>query len=131
LRRLLAAAVIALCASGCAVTNDAAHGARDLTITNQPDLFELHWGLLKSYSNRVTYKWTNTGTKAKVRQASSVVDGVALIEVRDPTGRVVHSKNLREQGSFITLEGAPGTWKISVIMEEATGSLTFEVRKNP
>jgi hypothetical protein len=125
------AAVIALSASGCAVTNEAAHGARDLTITNQPDLFELHWGSLKSYSNRITYKWTNTGTKARVRQASSVVDGVALIEVRDPNGLVVHSKNLREQGSFITFQGAPGTWRITVIMEEATGSLTFEVGKNP
>jgi hypothetical protein len=121
---------MALGASGCAVTKDAARGARDLTITNQPDVFELHWGSLRNYSNRVTYKWTNTGTKARVRQASSVQDGVAMIEIKDPTGLVVHSKNLREQGSFVSFEGAPGTWKITVIMEEATGSLTFEVRKS-
>jgi hypothetical protein len=55
---------------------------------------------------------------------------VALIEIKDPNGRLVHSKNLREQGSFITLEGARGRWKITVILEKATGSLTFEVRKN-
>ncbi len=129
MRRLLlaAAAVIALGASGCAATHEVAH---DLTVTNQPDMFELHWGSLENYSNRVTYKWTNTGTKARVRQASSVQDGAALIEVRDSSGRVVHSKNLRDQGSFITFEGAPGRWQITVSMEKATGSLTFEVRKN-
>jgi hypothetical protein len=130
LRRLLAAAVIALGVSGCAATHETGHGARDLTITNQPDMFELHWGSLRTFSNRISYKWTNTGTKARVRQASSVVDGDARIEVRDPRGTVVHSKNLREQGSFITFAGTPGTWKITVIMDNATGSLTFEVRKN-
>ena len=126
-RALAALAVAALLQAGCAGTHNV---ARDLTVTNQPDSFEMHVGELVNFTHRFTYDWPTTGTKATVRQASNFTNGVALLEIKAPTGLVVHSKNLREVGSFITFEGKPGVWKIKVTLEEATGNLTFLVQKN-
>ncbi len=128
LARALGAVVIAaLLQAGCAATHNV---ARDLTVTNQPDSFEMHVGELANFTHRFTYDWTTTGTKATVRQACNFTNGVALLEIRDAAGRVVHDKNLREVGSFITAEGKPGVWKIKVTLEEAAGNLTFLVQKN-
>jgi len=125
----LLAVSLALLGGGCAASRSQV--ARDFTVMNETDVFELHYGTLENFSNRQTFSWTNTGSRARVRQASSVQSGVALVEIRDPSGLVVHSKNLREQGSFVSFEGKPGVWKITVILDRAAGSLTFEVRKNP
>ena len=125
-RFLIALAAVALLGAGCAASHTV---ARDLTVTNQPDSFEMHVGELENYSQRFTYQWTTTGTKATVRQASSITKGIAKLEIKDPTGLTVHDKSLTEVGTFISLEGKPGVWKIRVTLEEATGSVTFLVQK--
>jgi hypothetical protein len=119
-------AAIAALLTGCASTRQV---ARDLTVMNSPGEFSLHIGSIENFSHRLSYKWENRKTKATVRHASSVTEGVANLEIRDPAGLVVHAKSLREQGSFITFEGKPGVWKIDLILEHATGSVTFEVRE--
>ena len=123
--RLLAIAVIAFSLTGCASTHTV---ARDLTVMNEPAQFSLHIGAIENFSQRLRYQWGNPMTKATVRQASTIKDGHARIEVRDGSGIIVHSKSLAEQGSFLTAEGKPGVWRISVILNGATGSVTFEVR---
>jgi hypothetical protein len=125
---LITAALVALLLSaGCAASHTV---VRDLTVTNQADSFEMHVGTVENYSQRFTYQWTTTGTKATVRQASSITKGIAKLEIKDPTGHLVHDKSLTEVGTFISLEGKPGVWKIRLTLEEATGSVTFLVQKN-
>jgi hypothetical protein len=123
----LAIVAIALLLTGCASTHQV---ARDLTVMNDPGNFTLHIGSVENFSHRMEYRWENPAAKATVRQASSVTGGEATLEVRDAGGRLVHSKSLREQGSFATSEGKPGTWRIGVILGHTTGSVTFEVRRN-
>lgn len=123
--RLLAA--LALLAAGCASSS---YLARDLTITNQPDSFEMHVGSLENFTQRMSYQWTNSGTKATVRHASSIKEGTARLEIRDSGGRVVHSQDLGQQGTFVTDEGRPGIWRIRVTLERADGSVTFLVQKS-
>lgn len=124
---MTAVAVASLLSAGCAASHTV---ARDLTVTNQQDSFEMHVGTVENYSQRFTYQWTNTGAKATVRQASSITKGIAKLEIKDPTGHLVHDKSLTEVGTFISLEGKPGVWKIRLTLEEATGSVTFLVQKN-
>ncbi len=122
--RLALIALVLTCA-GCASTHKV---ARDLTVMNDPQEFSLHIGAVENFSDRLRYQWGNGTTKATVRQASRITDGLARLEVRDGTGIIVHSKSLAEQGSFLTAEGKPGVWRISVIMQGATGSVTFAVK---
>lgn len=122
----LAILSIALVLTGCASTRRQV--ARDLTVMNEPQEFSLHIGSVQNFSHRLTYSWENKGTRATVRQAASLNDGVANLNIRDPGGLLVHSKTLREVGSFETFEGKPGIWKIHVTLDHASGSVTFEVR---
>lgn len=123
---LLAAVTLALLSGGCAATHTV---ARDLTVMNQPDAFSLHIGAVEGFSRRLDYKWENSGTKALVRQASSITAGGARLEVRDAEGRVVHEKSLADVGSFPTAEGKPGAWRVTLLLSRATGSVTFELAK--
>lgn len=126
MKRIVIVAV-ALLLGGCATTHQV---ARDLTVMNDPGNFTLHIGSVENFSHRMEYRWENPAAKATVRQASSVTGGDGTLEVRDAAGRRVHSKSLREQGSFATTEGKPGTWRIGVILRRTTGSVTFEVRRS-
>lgn len=112
--------------AGCAATHTVAH---DLTVMNQPDAFSLHIGSVEGFSRRLEYTWENSGTKALVRQASSITAGAARIEVRDADGRLVHEKSLTEVGSYPTAEGKPGRWRVALILSRTTGSVTFELAK--
>ena len=123
---LLAAAAMILIGAGCAATHTV---ARDLTVMNQPDTFSLHIGAVETFSRRLDYKWENSGTKALVRQASSITAGAARLEVRDAAGRLVHEKSLTEVGSYPTAEGKPGAWRVTLEMSRTTGSVTFELAK--
>jgi hypothetical protein len=123
----LAIAAIALFITGCASTHTV---ARDLTVMNNPGVFSFHIGAVENFSHRLSYKWENLGTKATVRQASSVTAGEAKVEVRDASGALLHTKSLGEQGSFMTTEGKPGVWRIDVTLVRTTGSVTFEVARS-
>lgn len=115
-----------LSGAGCAATHTV---ARDLTVMNQPDTFSLHIGAVEGFSRRLDYKWENSGTKALVRQASTITAGGARLEVRDAGGRLVHEKSLAEVGSYPTAEGKPGAWRVTLLLSRATGSVTFELAK--
>ena len=102
--------------------------SRDAQVLNEPGVFSLRIGSLEEISNRRRYEWINAMGKATVRQASDVKSGVARIEVRDAAGIIVHSKSLSQKGSFATAAGKPGVWKILLVLDDATGSVMFEVK---
>lgn len=123
--RILTLLAVALLLSGCASTRKV---SRDAQVLNEPGVFSLRIGSLETISNRRRYEWINAMGKATVRQASDVKSGVARIEVRDAAGIIVHSKSLSQKGSFATAAGKPGVWKILLVLDDATGSVMFEVK---
>ena len=124
--RCVGVILVALALSGCAASHEVAH---DLAVTNRADFFQVRWGSLETYTGRVSYEWTNSGSRATIRQECHTRDGLARIEIRDAAGIVVHWKNLRERGEFVTPDGESGVWKITVILDKATGSLDVTVKK--
>lgn len=122
----VAVVALALAISGCAASHEVGH---DLAVTNRADFFQVRWGSLENDTRRLTYEWTNSGSRATVRQECDTRDGLARIEIRDAAGIVVHWKNLRERGEFVTPDGESGVWKITVILDKATGSLDVTVKK--
>lgn len=110
---------------GCASTHA---GGNDYQVTNRSDFFEFRIGSAESFTMGQTYAWWNPDSSAVVRQNSAITDGVALLEIRDVDGLVVHSKNLREQGTMATFPGKPGMWSVKVTLDKATGSVQFQVQ---
>ena len=113
-----------LLGAGCASTHTSGN---DFQVTNRSDFFEFKIGTAKTLTMSQNYAWWNPDSSAAVRQDSNVLDGEALVEIRDADGAVVHSKNLREQGTMASLKGKPGMWSVKVTLDKATGSVRFQV----
>lgn len=119
---LVAAALV----SGCASTHSV---SRDLSVTNEADQFRIRIGSLESFTEMLEYEWATTGSIATVVQAGGIQGGIAHMEIRDPEGLVLHSKSLRENGTFVTHAGRPGVWKVRFDFDKATGSVDVAVQK--
>jgi hypothetical protein len=112
-----------LLVAGCASTHTAGN---DFQVTNRSDFFEFKIGTAKTFTMSQNYAWWNPDSSAAVRQDSDIQAGEALVEIRDADGGVVHSKNLREQGTMVSLKGKPGMWSVKVTLDKATGSVHFQ-----
>jgi hypothetical protein len=126
-RRMRGAALLCawlLLGAGCASTHTAGN---DFQVTNRSDFFEFKIGTAKTLTMSQNYAWWNPDSSATVRQGSDIQGGEALLEIRDADGAVVHSKNLREQGTMVSLKGKPGMWSVKVTLDNATGSVRFQV----
>jgi hypothetical protein len=116
----------AMTVPGCASTHSV---SRDLSVTNETDRFRMRIGSLESFTEMLEYEWTTTSSIATVVQAGGIEGGIAHMEIRDPEGLVIHSKSLRESGTFVTHAGRPGVWKVRFDFDKATGSVDVGVQK--
>ena len=124
LRAALAGALL-LATAGCASTHT---GANDFQVTNKSDFFEFRVGSIDRFTMSQTYAWWNPDSAAVVRQESDISGGVAMVEIRDVDGLVVHSKSLLERGTMTTSQGKPGMWSIKVTLDKATGSAHIQAQ---
>lgn len=98
-------------------------------ITDRRDEFSYRVRTVSNYSGSGLYWWHNSGLAAQVQQASSVGAGSMRLVIRDATGAEVFSRSLAEGGSFMTQNGATGRWTIQVIYKDASGTVSFRVRR--
>ena len=113
-----------LIAAGCASTQTAGN---DFQVTNRSGYFEFKIGTAKTFTMSQNYAWWNPDSAAVVRQGSDIQGGEALVEIRDADGSVVHSKNLSEQGTIVSLKGKPGMWSVKVTLDKASGLVRLEI----
>jgi hypothetical protein len=124
MKRLLTAAAGLVLMAGCASTHTAGN---DFQVTNKSDYFEFKIGTAKTFTMSQNYAWWNPDSSAVVLAESDIQGGEALVEVRDADGSVVHSKNLKEQGTTVSLKGKPGMWSVKVTLDKASGLVRFQV----
>ena len=123
-----AAVVLLSFAVGC--SEDVSSG-KDWQVTNATDNFQFQVTDMKNYTKVLEYVWTNTGTTATVNQACSIFGGSAKLIVKDAAGTAVYSRSLKENGTFPTTAGTPGSWLIRVELSDTDGTLNFRVQKGP
>ena len=98
-------------------------------IRNLTDTFEFQVTNAQNVSQNLQYNWENTGTMANVNQDCNIADGSAQILIRDAQDTVVYTRNLADNGTFVTNAGAAGTWKITVSLSNFDGTINFRVQK--
>jgi hypothetical protein len=104
--------------------------AGDPGISNVTDDFQFNLPNVTSYSTNGGYTWRNTGTRARVTQASSISSGTGTLLVRDAGGRIVWMENLGGGGTTTTEAGPTGDWRIEVAPANVTGTINFRVQKD-
>jgi len=98
-------------------------------ITNNTDSFEFQATGVNNVSQTLIYTWKNTGTQANINQASNITSGSAILKIEDVNGDFVYQKNLNENGSFTSVFGFSGDWKITVTLSKMSGDINFRVEK--
>ncbi|MFC1800202.1 hypothetical protein ACFL2Z_04770 [Candidatus Eisenbacteria bacterium] len=98
-------------------------------ISNKTDNFQFQATGLTRVSQALHYTWQNTGTMANINQASSISSGSAILTIKDGAGTEVYRKDLNENGTVITGEGAAGGWTIIVDLSKVNGTINFRAQK--
>ena len=122
--RVVAAAALLLAACGGTTIARFQPEIRNLT-----DTFEFQVTNAKDVSQNLQYNWENTGTMANVNQDCRITNGSAQLLIRDAQNTIVYTRNLADNGTFVTNAGAAGTWEIAVSLSNFDGTINFRVQK--
>jgi len=101
-------------------------------ISNLPDNFQFQATGVTNVTTTLEYQWENTGTSANINQSCTVTGGSAILTIFDastPARAQVYSRNLGDNGTFVTSGGTNGTWLIRVTLTGLSGTLNFRAQK--
>lgn len=98
-------------------------------ITNAPDNFQLQATDVKNRTTTLTYTWSNSGAQASVDHSTTTSAGSARLVIEDAGGATVYDHSLVPSLNDTTTTGAPGAWKIRLILNKYSGTLNFRVQK--
>lgn len=119
--------VLAACSlAGC---GDDSMSPFDAEINNATDDFQFQATDIGGLTVSVEYHWRNTGTVANVNQASEIGSGTARLRISDSQGIEVYDHSLAENGTIVSLPGAPGLWRIRLELVNLSGTLNFRVQR--
>jgi hypothetical protein len=98
-------------------------------IANITDNFQFQASNVTRSTQTLMYSWTNTGSAANIDQSGAISSGQATVTIRDGSNAQVYSGDLKNTGTFVSSNGASGTWRIEVRLNDVTGTLNFRVQK--
>jgi hypothetical protein len=102
----------------------------DPQITINTDDFHYQLSGASGFSTGGGYAWRNTGTVAKVTISNSISSGNGTVAVLDTTGRTVWSGNLTNNGTFNSVAGPTGEWRVEVLPSGVSGSMNIRIQKD-
>ncbi len=98
-------------------------------VVNSIDDFQFQVTGVTGATQTLNYSWRNTGTQANVNQACSISGGSATLVLRDSTGAQIYSRSLADNGTFVSLAGAPSAWSMQVVLSNVSGTINFRAQK--
>jgi hypothetical protein len=98
-------------------------------ITNAADNFQFAVKGLNGVTATREFPWQNTGQIVDVGQAAQLTGGTATVTVFDAALTQVYSGDLARPGTFWSISGPKGSWRIRVELQNATGNVDFRVTK--
>ena len=98
-------------------------------VVNSIDDFQFQVTGVRGATQTLNYSWRNTGTQANVNQACSISGGSATLVLRDSTGAQIYSRSLVDNGTFVSLAGAPSAWSMQVVLSNVSGTINFRAQK--
>ena len=120
----LAALTLVACDSANVIGPD-----NQLEVTNAVDNFQFQVSALDAVSETRHYDWENTGAQAKVDISQAITGGSAQLTVSDADGTVLYDEDIAQDSDGDTPAGSPGTWRITVTLNDTSGTFNFRVQK--
>ncbi len=129
MKRTVALVAALTIASGCGSDSTGPLTPFEPQINNAPDSFQLQATDVSDVGATLQYSWENTGTQASVDHSTTTASGTAQVTIRDASGGTVYDHGLVPSLNEDTSSGSPGTWTISVVLAQYSGTLNFRVQK--
>lgn len=98
-------------------------------VVNVSNDFAFQASALQGVTGVREYSWQSDGSAATVSQLPNNLTGTVSLVIIDGAGTQVYQHALTDTGTFTTATGAAGSWTVRVRLEDASGSVTFHVRK--
>jgi len=98
-------------------------------INSSTDNFQLQATDVTDVGTTLEYSWTNTGTLAVVDHSTTTSVGSARVIITDANGTEVYSHGLEPSLTSETTSGVAGTWTITLVLADYSGTLNFRVQK--
>ncbi|MEN8145372.1 MAG: hypothetical protein ABFS14_10520 [Gemmatimonadota bacterium] len=98
-------------------------------ISNSADNFQLQASNVENVGSTLNYTWENTGSQASVDHSTTLTAGAARVIVKDADGTIVYDADLLPSKNEQTAVGSSGTWTISLVLTNYSGTLNFRVQK--
>ncbi len=121
----IAAGAVVLVFSGC----EDALAPYHPEITSATDNFQLQATGVQNVTATLTYKWSNTGSRATVNHSTTVTAGTARVVIRDAANAHVYDAALVPSLNETTESGTSGLWTIELRRTNYSGTLNFRVQK--
>ena len=129
MRRMTMILATLLMASGCGSDPVSPLDPFEPEINGARDNFQLQATDVTGVETILEYSWENTGPEAVVDHSTTTVAGAAAISIRDADGAQVYAHRLEPSLNEDTGIGAAGTWTITVVLTDYSGTLNFRVQK--
>jgi hypothetical protein len=132
LRSVRAAALIVLALVAACSSDSTAPPGIQPQVTNNTDAFSYQVSAIDNFTGTNTYSWQNTGTVAKITNASDAgPTGTATLTVQDAAGTQVYSGQLLSSGEPLTAPaGVAGAWTIKIVYSNYSNTqVNFAVLK--
>lgn len=98
-------------------------------INSATDNFQLQATDVTDVAETLQYTFENTGTQAVVDHSTTTEEGSATISIRDASGVEVYAHGLEPSLNADTATGVAGTWTITLVLADYSGTLNFRVQK--
>lgn len=98
-------------------------------VVNVANDFAFQVSALDNVNDVKEYTWQSDGGAATVSQLPSNLTGTVSLFIIDAAGTQVYQHALTDSGTFTTSAGVAGSWTVRVRLEDASGAVTFRVRK--
>jgi hypothetical protein len=102
-----------------------------LEVWNAADTFRFQIANMGLTTDTRTYVWRNSADSAKIIQSVAAHGGTATLTIKSPADVVLYQGSLRTLGTFPTLKGQTGDWRIHVALRRADGAINFRVERAP
>lgn len=98
-------------------------------VVNVKDRFHLQMNDVRNHDTLLVYYWSMEGTSANIDQSASIKGGRVSIVVEDDSQVSVYQTDMKQNGSFTTMSGAAGFWRIRVTLTNFSGMIDFRAQR--
>lgn len=127
-RHLSAVLGFALLASACGSDNVLAP-AYQPEVVNTPNVaFSFQATGLQDVTDVVVYTWNVSSGRVIIHPATATTSGSILLNIKDAGGAVIYNGGVPPSGDITPAAGATGAWKITVTLQNYSGTINFAVQ---